>query len=109
MIPRTLLRWSVALVLGSQAGALIISIVRGEHIDAPIAAALALGVVELVAAVVFLVPRAVAVGGVALLATLVAAAIVHLVLGKAPPASFAVYAAALWVVIDGSSGQPARA
>ena len=63
------LRWSVALVLGTGAALLVTSV-----------------------------PRTIRIGGFALLGVLVVAAALHLAMGDAPPVSFAVYAAAIWVV-----------
>src|ERR1043166_4805036 len=94
-MPFTLLRWSVALVLGSGAAVLVASCLRGER---P-AGLIVLGIAELVAALLFLVPRTLRAGGVALLAVLVAAAAVHATAGEPPPISFAVYAAAIWAIL----------
>ena len=93
-MPFNVLRWSLALVLGTGAAVLVVSCLRGER---PAALAV-LGVAELVAAALFVVPRAIRTGGVALLAVLVAAAALHAASGEPPPISFAVYAAAIWAV-----------
>jgi hypothetical protein len=91
-MPLPLLRWSVSLVLGSGAAVLVASCLRGER---P-AGLLVLGIAELIAALLFLVPRTLRAGGLALLAVLVAAVALHATAGEPPPISFAVYAAAIW-------------
>jgi hypothetical protein len=94
-MPFALLRWAVALVLGTGATALVVSCLRAER---PVAL-LALGVCELLAAALFVVPRTLRAGGLALLAALAAATAVHAWAGQPPPPSFAVYAAAIWAVM----------
>jgi len=79
----TLLRGSLALVLGAGGPAVLIG----------------LGVCELAAAALFAVPRTTRAGGFALLGVLVAAVALHAAAGDAPPVSFAVYAAAIWAVM----------
>jgi len=91
----TLLRWAISLVLGSGAAALVASCLRGER---P-AGLLVLGVAELIAALLFLVPRTLRAGGVALLAVLVVATALHAAAGEPPPISFAVYVAAIWAIM----------
>lgn len=94
-MPFIVLRWSLALVLGAGAAVLVVSCLRGER---P-AGLTVLGVAELAAAALFVVPRAIRAGGFALLAVLAAAVALHAVSGEPPPISFAVYAAAIWAVM----------
>jgi hypothetical protein len=94
-MPSTLLRWAISLVLGSGAAVLVASCLRGER---P-AGLLILGIAELVAALLFLVPRTLRAGGLALLAVLIAATALHATAGEPPPIGFAVYAAAIWAIM----------
>lgn len=91
----TLLRWSLAGVLGTGGALLVASSLHGGH-AAPL---IVLGAAELVAAVLFVVPRTLRAGGLALLAVLAAAAVLHVAIGEGPPISFVVYAAAIWAVM----------
>jgi hypothetical protein len=91
-----MLRWSIALVLGFGAAALL---VHHDHAGIEPAVAIALAVVELAFAVLFAIPRTTRPGGFGLLAVLAAAAVVHIAIGQPPPIAFVVYAAAIWVVI----------
>jgi hypothetical protein len=97
----TLLRWSLALVLGCGALLLLVSLAHGGHAGLPIAVAIALGAAELIAAVLFLVPRTVRLGGAALIGVLAVAAALHAMAGEVPPVSFVVYALAIWAVMRG--------
>src|SRR5262245_3933334 len=94
-MPFTLLCWSLAGVLGTGGALLVVSCLRGGH-AAPL---IVLGAAELVAAVLFVVPRTLRAGGLALLAVLAAAAALHAAIGERPPISFVVYAAAIWAVM----------
>jgi uncharacterized membrane protein YphA (DoxX/SURF4 family) len=95
----TLLRWSIALVLGHGAVGLLTSLAHGGHPGLPPWAALVLGGAELAAAIGLVFPRATRPAGLVLIGTLAVAAAIHIALGAAPPASFLVYGAAIWVVI----------
>jgi hypothetical protein len=94
-MPFIVLRGSLALVLGAGAAVLVVSCLRGER---PAGLAV-LGVAELIAAALFVLPRAIRAGGFALLAVLAVAAGLHAASGEPPPISFAVYAAAIWAVM----------
>lgn len=102
----SLLRGSLSLVLGAQAAVLLVSIAHGGaahgHAGLPLAVPIALGGAELVAALLFLVPRTARVGGALLIAVLAAAAVAELALGQPPPPSFVVYAAAIATVMAGA-------
>jgi hypothetical protein len=89
------LRWTLAIVLGGQAGLLLIASLRAptpEHLH------IALGVAELLASVLILLPRARLAGAMLLFLTLAGASAVHLASGHTPPPSYAVYVVALLVV-----------
>ena len=90
-----LLRWSVAVVLGGGAASLLVSLAR---VGGPVGL-VALGGAELAAAALFVVPRTTRIGGLGLLAALVVATVLHAALGEAPPSSFVIAAAAVWVVM----------
>lgn len=98
----TVLRWSIALVLGGGAALLLASVAHADHDLAHLGHAgglVALGVAELVAAALFVVPRTLRLGGFGLLGVLAAAALLHAALGEVPSPSFVVYAAAIWVAM----------
>ena len=94
-MPFTLLRGSVALVLGVSAARLVVSRLRAGDVGV----LLALGACELIAAALFVVPRTHRTGGFALLGVLAAAAALHAAAGELPPISFLVYAAAIGAVM----------
>jgi uncharacterized membrane protein YphA (DoxX/SURF4 family) len=87
----TWLRWAIALALGSGAVQLLAD---GGH--GPIGVALASA--ELLGCALLVVPRTRRAGALVLAIVLAAACAVHGAVGEWPPASFAVYAAALLVV-----------
>jgi len=93
-MPFTLLRCSVALVLGASAAWLLVAP------GALPASVIALAAAELVAAALFAVPRTVRIGGVALIGVLGAATVLHVTARQAPPISFVVDVAAIWVVLS---------
>jgi hypothetical protein len=94
------LRLALAAVLGGQAVHLLLS--------GPPLPLLALAASETVAAALLAVPVTTRAGAWALAAVLVWAAALHVATGHAPPASFAVYLPALWVVAGRTAG-PRRA
>jgi hypothetical protein len=89
-----ILRWSLALVLGSGAVHLLLTVGLGGH-SAPL---VALAAAELVAALLFVMSATARAGGIALLAVLAVAATLHVPQGEPPPSSFAVYAVAIWAL-----------
>src|SRR5216684_4246322 len=91
-----MLRWSIGLVLGTQAALLLL---RPAGHGLPAAAVAALASLEVIAAALLLAPRTVLPGAVLLLAALVWAAALHLFLGEPPPATYLVCAAGLWAVL----------
>lgn len=91
-----LLRISVSLVLGAQAAVLLARPVAGRL---PPALLVALAALELLAALLLLVPKAVRPGALLLLVALAGAAALHLGIGQSPPPAFLICAAALWAVL----------
>lgn len=94
------LQWVLAVVLGAQG--LAFALHPGAGLDAlvPAPIRLALGSVEAAGAVLFAVPRTVALGGAALSASLAIASAVHLALGTRPPLAYLVYLATILAVWD---------
>jgi hypothetical protein len=95
-----ILRWSVALVLGVQAGLLLFRTARGLH---PAGLGILVGA-ELIAALLLLLPQTIRPGAALLFAALAVAALLHALEGGVPPAAYLVYAAALWVVAASPHG-----
>jgi len=91
-----ILHWTTAAVLGLLAGSLLVHEIHG---GGRARGAIAVGVVEVAGALLFVVPATVRIGGVLLLLSLMTAAAVHGAMGQAPPAAFLVYAAAIWTVL----------
>jgi hypothetical protein len=89
-IRTALLRWSLSLVLGTSAAALV---VRSHR--APL---MALGIAETAGAVLLLLPRTRTAGAGLLLLSLLLASGFHALSGERPPAAFLVYAAAIVLV-----------
>jgi hypothetical protein len=97
--PVTLLRLALAFVMGWGALRLVLDAHRGAlHGGVHPMLATILGAVELVGAVLFLVPRTLRPGTWLLAASLVGATLLHLHTGQAPSPVFLVYAAGVWVV-----------
>jgi len=91
-----ILHWTTAAVLGFLAGSLLVHEIHG---GGRARGAIAVGVVEVAGALLFVLPATVMIGGALLLLTLVVAAAVHGAMGEAPPVAFFVYAAAIWTVL----------
>ena len=99
--PVSLLQYSIAAVLGIRALELLLH--HGQaHLGVSPWIVVILAGVEVVAAVLFLVPRTRDGGGYALLAVLLAATSIHVLLREAPSLDFLVYATAIWVVLRDS-------
>jgi len=95
--PVTCLHLALALVIGQ---ASLLLLLRAHRGSASGGAHLALAAVELLAVVLFLVPRTLVLGARALWVVLVVAALLHLHTGEPPPPVFLVYAAGIWVVAE---------
>lgn len=92
----TLLRIVLGLVLGWYSLALVLSqLHHGLHHFL-----LLLGLAELVAAILFLIPRTARCGGIALLIVLALAALFHLLHGEYNIGNLAIYAAATFAVLS---------
>jgi hypothetical protein len=90
-----ILRLALGLVTGGYSLALVVSQIRGRtHY-----VLLVLGFAEVAAAVLFLIPRTVRLGGIALIVVFVAGAGVHVLHGQYNVAYLAVYTAAALAVI----------
>jgi len=101
--PVTWLRLSLALVIGRAALLLLLQARQGvAHGGLHPAIAGTLAAVEVLAVVLFLIPRTLVYGARLLWVVLVAAALLHLHTGEAPPPIFLVYSAGIWVVVSGA-------
>jgi len=94
------LRWTLAGVLGLQGLAFALH-PAGADKAVPALLRVALGLLEATGAALFLLPRTVRPGGVALAASLAIAAGLHLWLAEWPPIAFLVYLAAIAAVVEG--------
>ena len=74
-------------------------LLHGGHAGVPVVIAMAIASIELLGAVLFVIPATQRVGAVSLLASLAAAAIAHAAISEIPPPSFIVFAAAIIVVM----------
>jgi hypothetical protein len=92
MRPIVLLRWCLGLVL---AGKGLVLVLHAESVLVRAAAT-----AEVVAGLLFLAPRTLALGSGLLLAVLAFVAILHGAEGEWPPAAFLIYAAAVSVVLE---------
>jgi hypothetical protein len=103
--PLTLLRVALALVMGYGALRLVLDSHRGAwHGGVHPMIATTLGVVELLGAVLFLIPPTLRFGAWLLAASLVGATLLHLHGGQAPSPVFLVYAAGVWAVASEARG-----
>jgi hypothetical protein len=107
--PVTGLKIALALVIGYAAVQLLLSAHRGAlHAGVHPAIPTVLAVLEILAVILFLIPKTLVLGGRLLWAILAAAALLHLHGGGVPPPIFLVYAAAIWVVLA-ETRRPAKA
>lgn len=95
-LARTWLQWSLGLVLIYQCARLLLNPTRG-HI--PHALILAIAAVELLGAILFLVPRTVKAGGWLLIAAFFVAAVVHVLHGQPDVGFLVIYGFAVLTVI----------
>jgi hypothetical protein len=93
--PLIFLRWSIGLVLGTQAG-ILLTHPAGHGVHPAVVGALAS--LEVLAALLVVVPATIVLGAALLLAVLVLAAALHALHGETPPPAYLIYAAALWVI-----------
>lgn len=103
-LARTGLQWSLGLVLIYQCSRLIFSVGAAhsfERTHLPQWFRIAIGSVELLGTILFLIPPAVVAGGRLLLATFGVAAIVHILHGQPDVGYLVIYAMAVLVVTTG--------
>jgi len=91
------LQWSLGLVLIYESARLLLSNASHGHI--PHALIVAIATVELLAAILFLIPPTVKTGGRLLIATFIAAAIVHILHGQPDVGFLVIYGFAVLTVI----------
>jgi len=98
-LARTGLQWSLGLVLIYECVRLLFSSAPHGHI--PHALVLAIAAVELLGAILFLIPPTVRAGGRLLIATFVVAALVHILHGQPDVGFLVIYGMAVLTVITG--------
>lgn len=91
----TALRWTIAVVLGTQAAILELETLRAAPLKLH---HVLVGAAELLGAVLLLVPASRRRGAMLLMATLVGVSLITVAGGHAPPWSFAVYGMSMFVV-----------
>jgi len=95
----TLLRWSIAAVMGLGALALLVHLQRGGAVHAPAPFAVVLAIAEVIAAALFAVRRTLRIGGLGLALVALTAFVAHLAVGDRPPFDLAIYAVAIWAIV----------
>jgi hypothetical protein len=94
------LQYSLGLVLIHECSRLVFSPATAQKAHLPRPLLMAIGLVELLGAIVFLIPPAVVAGGRVLLATFVVAAVIHILHGQPDIGYLVIYAMAVLVVIS---------
>ena len=109
-----LLQWTVGVIVAAESALFAFSASTARHLahmGLPTWIGPALGGIELVAALLFLLPAASRIGGLALLAIFAAAIALHFLHGEYNVGALVVYAAAVWAVLaarqNRTSGLPA--
>jgi len=97
-LARTGLQWSLGLVLIYECSRLVFTS-SSAHAHMPRPFVLALAAVELVGAVLFLIPPAITLGGRLLLATFGVAAVVHILHGQPDVGFLVIYAMAVLTIL----------
>ena len=97
-LARTGLQWSLGLVLIYQCSRLIFTS-ASAHAHMPRVLVVAIAVLELLGAILFLIPPAVGLGGKVLLATFGVAAVVHILHGQADVGYLVIYAMAVLTIM----------
>lgn len=108
-VAMVVLQWAVGIIVGIESAlfAFSASTVRHlAHLRLPTWIGLAIGITELVAALLFLLPVSKRAGGFALLAIFAMAIVLHLLHGEYNVGPLAVYAAGVWAVM--ADGKPAE-
>ena len=96
------LQWSLGVVVFVEAAMLAFSgHARAAHqLGVPRVILLALALAEMLAAALFLIPRTVVTGGLALIVILALAMLVHILHGQTNVGGLVVYTAAVWAVVQ---------
>jgi len=104
------LRWTLSMVLAVASIAVLLQpgVWPSMHPGVPSWVVGGIASAELVAILLFLLPVTLRAGAALLVTVLALAACVHLWTGKAPPPSFLVYAAAIWVVVADAAAKGAH-
>jgi hypothetical protein len=97
-----LLHWTVGVIVAAESALFALSASTARHLahmGLPTWIGPALGGIELVAALLFLLPAASRVGGLTLMVIFAAAIVLHFLHGEYNVGSLVVYAAAVWTVL----------
>lgn len=97
-----LLRWTVGIIVGAESALFAFSASTARHLShmgLPPWVGLAIGIIELVAAFLFLLPALERAGGYILLAIFAIAIVLHVLHGEYNVGPLAIYAAAVWAVL----------
>ena len=96
------LQWSLGVVLFAEAARLALSghAHAAHQLGLPGAVLLVLALAEMLAAALFLIPRTVVTGGVALIVILALAMLIHILHGQTNVGGLVVYTAAVWAVVQ---------
>ncbi|HYL63019.1 MAG TPA: hypothetical protein VE077_10395 [Candidatus Methylomirabilis sp.] len=107
-----LLRWTIAAVVILESARFVLSASAGHFLarmGLPVWVRPSLGISEMIAAILFLVPKTMAAGGYLLLVVFGLAALVHVLHGQFGIEGLMVYAAAVFVCVTQSDGRTAEA
>jgi|SRR6516164_4361627 len=96
------LQWSLGVVVFAEAARLALSghAHAAHQLGLPGAVLLVLALAEMLAAALFLIPRTVVTGGVALIVILALAMLIHILHGQTNVGGLVVYTAAVWAVVQ---------
>lgn len=106
-----LLRWTVGVIVGAESALFAFSASTARHLShmgLPPWMGLAIGIAELVAAFLFLLPASERAGGYALLAVFAIAILLHVLHGEYNIGPLAIYAAAVWAVLAEARNSASR-
>ncbi|HXW89127.1 MAG TPA: hypothetical protein VEK33_01135 [Terriglobales bacterium] len=94
------LQWTLGVVVFAEAGLLFSGRTHGaSQLGVHRVVLTALALAEMLAAALFLLPRTVVIGGVALMVILALAMLIHILHGQTNVGALVVYAAAAWAVV----------
>ena len=98
------LQWTLGVVVFAEAAMLAFSGQAhvAHQLGVPRVALMTLALAEMLAAAMFLIPRTVVIGGVALLVIFVLAILIHILHGQTNVGGLVVYTAAAWAVVRAS-------